>query len=99
MSAKRLIRTLITVCLVVALITIIIVSQNYDSANPHGTVDKETWIYGSKGHGYAVLNNQQPWTQCYPCHVKQGLGGEESCLSCHAESGVKIDLPQPTPSK
>jgi len=99
LSFKRLIRFLITLGLVAALIAVIIVSQQYDPENPHSTVNKEIWINGAKGHGYAVLNNQQPWKQCYPCHEKKGLGGEEYCSSCHSQAGVIVELPQPAESQ
>jgi len=93
-KGKGLIRTLITLGLAVALVVIIVVSRQYDPTNPHATVDKNVWINGPKGHGYAVRNNQQPWKQCYPCHVKKGLGGEEFCQACHAKSGVDVAIPQ-----
>jgi cytochrome c553 len=94
MERKRMIRTLITASLVVALIAVIYVSQQYDPTNPHATVSKETWLHGPKGHGYAVLNNQAPWKQCYTCHEKKGYGGQEFCVNCHDKSGVKVVIPQ-----
>ena len=99
MDAKRVIRSLITLGLVGALVAVLIISQRYDPENPHSTVDCDIWIYGPKGHGYAVLNNQQPWKQCYPCHEKKGLGGEDYCSSCHIQAGVSIELPQPPISR
>lgn len=94
MEGKKVVRTVITLGLLAALIVIIIISQKYDPTNPHSTISKQTLIYGPKGHGYTVKNNQQPWKQCYPCHEKKGLGGEEFCVSCHQQSGVKVTLPQ-----
>lgn len=94
MERRKVVRTIITGILLVALVSIIIISQKYDPTNPHATIDRQTWINGPKGHGYAVLNNQQPEKQCYPCHEKKGLGGESFCLSCHEKSGVKVNLPQ-----
>lgn len=93
MERKRVVRTLITVGLFAALAAVLIVSQNHDPSNPHSSVSIETWIHGPKGHGYAVLNNQQPAKQCYPCHEKKGLGGANYCQSCHDQSGVKVALP------
>lgn len=95
MDRKRVLRTLITVLLFAALAAVIILSQNRDPTNPHSSVPKETWIKGPKGHGYVVLNNQQPWKECYPCHEKQGLGGESYCQNCHTQYGVKVVIPQP----
>lgn len=94
MEGKKLIRTIITVGLFIALITVIIVSQGYDPNNPHATIPKEEWIYGDNGHGFAVLNNQNPQAQCYECHVKQGLGGKAYCQSCHDQSGLDYSLPE-----
>ena len=94
MNRKRILRTLITLSLFVALGTVLYVSQNRDPSNPHALVPKETWLQGPKGHGYVVLNNQQPWKQCYTCHEKKGLGGEAYCQSCHDQSGVKVELPK-----
>jgi len=93
-EGKRVIRTLITLGLAAALVTIIVVSQKFDPTNPHATVDKNVWLNGPNGHGYAVKNNQQPWKQCYPCHVKKGLGGEEFCQGCHTKSGLNVAIPQ-----
>ena len=94
MNKKKILRNLITLALFAALIVIIVVSQGHDPSNPHATVSKETWIKGPKGHGFAVVNNQNPAKQCYPCHVKKGLGGQVYCQSCHDQSGVKADLPK-----
>ncbi|MDA8226151.1 MAG: hypothetical protein M0T74_00320 [Desulfitobacterium hafniense] len=94
MERKKLIRTVISLGLLAALVLVIYLSQNHDPTNPHSTVSKEKWINGPNGHGYAVLNNQQPWKQCYPCHEKKGYGGESYCLSCHEKSGVKVSLPK-----
>lgn len=94
MKRKRVIRTLITFSLLATLVAILFLSQNYDPANPHSSVPEEIWIHGPKGHGYAVLNNQQPWKQCYTCHEKKGLGGEAYCQSCHDQSGKDIVIPQ-----
>lgn len=94
MKRNRVIRAFITFLLLGALVTVLIVSQNRDPSNPHSTVSKEVWINGPKGHGYAVLNNQQPWKQCYTCHEKKGLGGEEYCQSCHNLSGAKVLIPE-----
>ncbi|MDQ7096913.1 hypothetical protein REC12_25285 [Desulfosporosinus sp. PR] len=94
MNRKRVFRTIISVALLGALVAVIIVSQNHDPSNPHSTIPKDTWINGPHGHGYAVMNNQQPWKQCYPCHEKKGLGGEEFCQSCHTKSNVKVTLPK-----
>lgn len=87
MKGKRVIRTLISLALLVALVAVIITSQKNDSSNPHSSIPRETFIYGPKGHGYTVNNNQQPWKQCYTCHEEQGLGGESYCQSCHVQSG------------
>lgn len=94
MQRKKLVRSLITLGLFAALAAVIILSQNHDPSNPHSTIAKETWINGPQGHGYAVKNNQQPAKQCYPCHIKKGLGGQSFCQSCHDQSGVKVSLPQ-----
>jgi len=94
MERKRVIRTLITLSLLAALVAVLYISQNRDPSNPHTSVPKETWINGPKGHGYAVLNNQQPWKQCYTCHEKKGLGGETYCQSCHDQSGVNVVIPK-----
>lgn len=94
MKPKRVLRALISFCLFAALAAVLIISQNRDPSNPHSSVSKDTWIHGPQGHGYAVLNNQQPWKQCYPCHEKKGLGGEAYCQSCHAKSGVKVTIPK-----
>jgi hypothetical protein len=99
-KSKRVIRTIITILLFGALATVIILSQNHDPTNPHSGVPEKVWIYGPKGHGYVVLNNQQPWKECYPCHEKKGLGGETYCLNCHAKYGVNPKIPQePSQSK
>jgi len=89
MEHKRVIRTLISLSLLVALVAILYISQTRDSSNPHASIPRETFINGPKGHGYAVRNNQQPWKQCYTCHEEKGLGGEAYCQSCHDQSGVK----------
>ena len=94
MERKRVIRTLITLSLLAALVAVLVISQNRDPSNPHNGVSKDTWIHGPNGHGYTVLNNQQPWKQCYTCHEKKGLGGEAYCQSCHDQSGVKVVIPQ-----
>jgi len=94
MEGKKIIRTVITVGLVVVLITVIIVSQGYDPKNPHSAIPKEEWVSGKKGHGYTVLNNQNPQKQCYGCHEKQGLGGKAYCQSCHDQSSVEFNLPE-----
>lgn len=93
MERKKIVRSLITLTLFAALAGVFILSQNRDPSNPHSTIPKETWINGPNGHGYAVTNNQQPATQCYPCHEKKGLGGQVYCVSCHDQSGVNINLP------
>lgn len=94
MERKRVIRTLISFSLLAALLAVLYISQNSDPSNPHTSVPEETWIHGPKGHGYAVMNNQQPWKQCYECHEKKGLGGEAYCQSCHDQSGVNVVIPQ-----
>lgn len=94
MERRRVVRTLISLGLLVALLAVLYISQKSDPTNPHTSVPKETWIHGPKGHGYAVMNNQQPWKQCYTCHEKKGLGGEEYCQSCHDQSGVNVVIPQ-----
>ncbi|MCO5387709.1 hypothetical protein [Desulfosporosinus sp.] len=94
MKSKRVVRTLITLGLIAALIAVLYASQNSDPSNPHSSVPEETWIHGPKGHGYAVMNNQQPWKQCYECHEKKGLGGEVYCQSCHDQAGVDVVIPQ-----
>lgn len=94
MKPKRILRALVTVVLLAALVAVLYFSRNADPTNPHASIPEETWIHGPKGHGYAVMNNQQPWKQCYPCHEKQGVGGEEYCQSCHDQSGVKVAIPQ-----
>jgi len=94
MERKRVIRTLISFSLLAALIAVLYASQNSDPSNPHSSMPEETWIHGPKGHGYAVMNNQQPWKQCYECHEKKGLGGEAYCQSCHDQSGVNAVIPQ-----
>ncbi|TGE37575.1 hypothetical protein E4K67_12610 [Desulfosporosinus fructosivorans] len=94
MERKRVIRTLITLCLMGALVLVLYMSQDHDSSNPHSSIPRETWINGPKGHGYAVLNNQQPWKQCYTCHEEKGLGGEVYCQSCHDQSGAKVVIPK-----
>ena len=94
MERKRVLRTIITLGLFAALIAVIVISQNRDPSNPHSGVSKDTWINGPHGHGFAVLNNQEPWKQCYPCHEKKGLGGESYCQNCHQQSGVKVVIPQ-----
>jgi len=93
MEGKKIIRTIITIGLLVALVTVLIVSQKYDPKNPHATVPKEEWIYGDHGHGFAVINNQNPQGQCYECHENLGLGGKDYCQSCHDQSGVDFELP------
>lgn len=93
MERKKIVRTIITIGLFVALVAVIILSQNRDPSNPHATIPRETWISGEQGHGYVVLNNQAPKERCYPCHEKKGLGGQVYCQSCHDQSGVKVDLP------
>ena len=94
MERKRVIRTLITLSLLAALVAVLYISHNIDPSNPHTLVPKQTWIHGPKGHGYTVLNNQQPWKQCYTCHEKKGLGGEAYCKSCHDQSGVNVVIPK-----
>ncbi len=94
MDRKKVLRSLISLVLLVALVTVLIVSQNHDPSNPHSSVSKQVWINGPKGHGYAVNNNQQPWKQCYKCHIKKGLGDESYCQACHEKSGVKVNIPQ-----
>lgn len=94
MERKKIIRSFITVGLFVALVAVIIFSQNRDPSNPHSTIPRETWLSGAQGHGNVVKNNQAPAEQCYPCHVKKGLGGQAYCQSCHEQSGVKVSLPQ-----
>ncbi|HBV86359.1 MAG TPA: hypothetical protein DEF42_06830 [Desulfosporosinus sp.] len=94
MKPKRIVRTVISLSLLAALIAVLYSSQTSDSSNPHASVPQEIWIHGPKGHGYAVMNNQQPWKQCYECHEKKGLGGEAYCQSCHDQSGVKAAIPQ-----
>jgi len=94
MERKRIIRTLITLSLLVALGAVLYVSQGVDPTNPHSSVSKDVWLHGPKGHGYTVLNNQQPWKQCYTCHEKKGLGGEVYCQSCHDQSGVQVVIPK-----
>lgn len=93
MEGKKIIRAVISIGLVVALITIIFVSQGHDPNNPHASIPREEWISGEKGHGFSVKNNQNPQKQCYRCHVKQGLGGKSYCQSCHDASGVDYNLP------
>ncbi len=93
MEKKRILRSLITLGLLVALGIVLVVSGNYDAANPHASVSRERWLNGPEGHGYAVLNNQQPQKQCLPCHEKKGLGGKSYCLDCHVKSGVKAEIP------
>ncbi len=95
MEKKKIVRTAITVLLAVALVAVFVISRFYDPTDPHSTVSKQAFIYGPKGHGYTVLNNQQPWVNCYPCHEKKGLGGEQFCVSCHEKSGVSVKIPQP----
>lgn len=68
MEGKKIIRMIISIGLFVALITIIFVSQGHDPNNPHASIPKEEWISGEKGHGFAVINNQNPQKQCYQCH-------------------------------
>ncbi|AHF07199.1 hypothetical protein [Desulfitobacterium metallireducens] len=94
MERKKIVRSLITLGLFVALVAVIIISQNRDPSNPHSTISRETWLSGPQGHGYVVNNNQAPAEQCYPCHEKKGLGGQVYCQSCHDQSGVKVSLPQ-----
>lgn len=93
MEDKKIIRTIITLCLFIALIYVIIASQSYNPDNPHASIPREEWISGENGHGFSVLNNQDPQGQCYECHVEKGLGGKVYCQSCHDQSGVKFDLP------
>lgn len=93
MEKKRILRSLITFGLLAALGIVLVVSRNYDVANPHALISRERWLNGPQGHGYAVMNNQQPRQQCLPCHEKQGLGREPYCLDCHEKSGVKIEIP------
>lgn len=88
---KKIIRTLITVGIGVAVIVIFIVSSHYDASNPHATIPKETWI--QEKHPIAFKNASNPEKQCYQCHVQKGLGGREYCQSCHEKSGVTVDLP------
>jgi len=92
MIGKKVARTIITVSLVMALIIVIIVSQRYDPENPHSAIPRQEWLSGEKGHGYTVLNNQNPQKHCYQCHEKQGLGGQAYCQSCHDQSGVEFNL-------
>ncbi|MDP4126036.1 MAG: hypothetical protein Q8912_03735 [Bacillota bacterium] len=94
MGSKRVLRALISLGLLAALVAVIVISQNRDPSNPHTSVSKDVWIHGPQGHGYAVQNNQQPWKQCYTCHEKKGLGGEDYCQRCHDQSGVKVSIPQ-----
>ncbi|HHY25555.1 MAG TPA: hypothetical protein GX523_02165 [Desulfitobacterium dehalogenans] len=93
MEGKKIIRAMISIGLFVALVIIIFVSQGHDPNNPHASIPKEEWISGEKGHGFAVMNNQNPQKQCYQCHEKQGLGGKSYCQSCHDPSGVDYNLP------
>lgn len=93
MKSNKIVRTLITLALFVALVVIIIVSQGHDYTNPHSSIPRETWLNGPNGHGFAVMNNQNPSKQCYGCHVKKDLGGKEYCQSCHEQSGVTVGLP------
>lgn len=94
MERKKIVRSLITVGLLVALVAVIILSQNHDPSNPHASIPKDTWINGPQGHGYAVNNNKAPAKQCYPCHQKKGLGGQAYCQTCHDQSGVNVSLPE-----
>lgn len=93
MQQKRVIRSLITLALFVALVVVIFVSQGHDPSNPHASIPKETWLKGPNGHGFAVMNNQNPDKQCYQCHVKKNLGGKVYCQSCHDQAGIKVELP------
>lgn len=97
MEGKKIIRSIITLALLGAIVAVVIISQHFDPTNPHSTISRDTLIYGPKGHGYTVMNNQQPWKQCYSCHQKKGLGGEEFCVSCHEKSGVKLTIPLEPP--
>lgn len=94
MKGKRILRMLISLALLAALVAVVFESQKHDSSNPHSTIPRETWIYGPKGHGYTVNNNQQPWKQCYTCHEEKGLGGESYCQSCHDQAGLNVVLPK-----
>ena len=93
MQIKKIARTIITVSLVVALFSVIIISQRYNPKNPHSAIPQQEWLKGEKGHGYTVLNNQNPQKHCYECHEKQGLGGQAYCQSCHDQSGVEYNWP------
>lgn len=93
MGKKRILRSLITLGLLAALGIVLVVSQNYDSGNPHASIPRDRWLNGPEGHGYAVLNNQAPQRQCLPCHEKKGLGGKTYCLDCHTKYGVKGEIP------
>lgn len=92
MQGKKITRTIITVGLVVALFSSIIVSQRYDPENPHSTIPQQEWLSGEKAHGDTVLNNQNPQKYCYQCHEKQGLGGQAYCQYCHDQSGVEFNF-------
>lgn len=94
MEGKKVIRAIITGVLLVGLIAVIFVSQNYDPNNPHSTIPREEYIYGENGHAFAVRNNQNPQGQCYECHDKQGLGGKAFCQDCHDQTGVDYNLPE-----
>ena len=94
MDGKKIVRTVITVVLGLSIVAVLIISSFFDPTNPHSSIPKQKFIYGPNGHGFTVLNNRQPWKQCYPCHVKKGLGGEEFCISCHTKNGVKVKIPQ-----
>lgn len=94
MERKKIIRSIVTFGLFIALVAVIILSQNSDPTNPHSSIPRETWLNGPQGHGYVVNNNQGPAERCYPCHVKKGLGGQVYCQSCHDQSGVTVSLPQ-----
>jgi hypothetical protein len=93
MERKKVIRSIITLALFIALVVVIIVSQGHDYTNPHSSIPKETWLRGPKGHGFAVNNNQNPSKQCYECHVKKSLGGKEYCQACHNQTGIEVNLP------
>lgn len=93
MERKKILRSVISLALLAALVIVIFVSQGHDPSNPHTSVPKETWLNGPNGHGFAVMNNQNPSKQCYRCHVKKNLGGKAYCQSCHEQAGLKVELP------
>ncbi len=88
---NKVVRTIITVGIGVAVVAVLIVSSQHDSSNPHSTIPKDTWIH--EKHAVAFRNASNPEKQCYKCHVKEGLGAQEYCQSCHEKSGVTVDLP------